>query len=161
MPYANELPQFLPGVRGLTTPFRSDGQTTLPYLQCRLLAPLQSVVRSPNRTSHTIAGKLHIKRSLLCRSRSPVTHPKTPVDSTPRPITAAAPRKRAPTHHYKPHPSYRSSSPFKGGVRRTGDLAFTDQAAAVTVFAWLGLLPCLPKAVRSSRRAGWLSSFLR
>ncbi len=42
------------------------------------------------------------------RSRSPVTHPKTPVDSTPRPITAAAPRKRAPTHHYKPHPSYSS-----------------------------------------------------
>ena len=42
------------------------------------------------------------------RSRSPVTHPKTPVDSTPRPITAAAPRKRAPTHHYKSHPSYNS-----------------------------------------------------
>ena len=48
------------------------------------------------RTSHT------------CRSRSPVTHPKTPVDSTPRPITAAAPRKRATTHHYKSHPSYNS-----------------------------------------------------
>jgi hypothetical protein len=46
--------------------------------------------------------------SHTCRSRSPVTHPKTPVDSTPRPITAAAPRKRAPTHHYKPHPSYSS-----------------------------------------------------
>ena len=43
---ANELPQLLPGVRGLTTTFRSDGQTTLPCLQCRLLAPLQSVVRS-------------------------------------------------------------------------------------------------------------------
>ena len=42
------------------------------------------------------------------RSRSPVTHPKTPVDSTPRPITAAAPRKRAPTLHYKSHPSYSS-----------------------------------------------------
>ena len=75
------------------------------------------------RTSHT------------CRSRSPVTHPKTPVDSTPRPITAAAPRKRAPTLHYKSLPSYSSSSPFKGGVRRTGDLASTDQAAAVTFFA--------------------------
>ena len=46
--------------------------------------------------------------SHTCRSRSPVTHPKTPVDSTPRPITAAAPRKRAPTHHYKSHPSYSS-----------------------------------------------------
>ena len=42
------------------------------------------------------------------RSRSPVTHPKTPVDTTPRPITAAAPRKRAPTLHYKSHPSYSS-----------------------------------------------------
>ena len=42
------------------------------------------------------------------RSRSPVTHPKTPVDSTPRPITAAAPRKRAPTLYYKSHPSYSS-----------------------------------------------------
>ena len=42
------------------------------------------------------------------RSRSPVTHPKTPVNSSPRPITAAAPRKRAPTHHYKSHPSYNS-----------------------------------------------------
>ena len=40
LPYTNELPQLLPGVRGLTTPFRSDGQTTLPCLQCRLLAPL-------------------------------------------------------------------------------------------------------------------------
>ena len=46
--------------------------------------------------------------SHTCRSRSPVTHPKTPVDSTPRPITAAAPRKRAPTLHYKSHPSYSS-----------------------------------------------------
>ena len=73
--------------------------------------------------------------SHTCRSRSPVTHPKTPVDSTPRPITAAAPLKRAPTHHYKSHPSYSSSSPFKGGVRRTGDLASAVQAAAVTVFA--------------------------
>ena len=42
------------------------------------------------------------------RSRSPVTHPKTPVLSTPRPIPAAAPRMRAPTHHYKSHPSYSS-----------------------------------------------------
>ena len=42
------------------------------------------------------------------RSRSSVTHPKTPVDSTPRPIPAAAPRKRAPTLHYKSHPSYSS-----------------------------------------------------
>ena len=42
------------------------------------------------------------------RSRSPVTHPKTPVDSTTRPIPAAAPRKRAPTLHYKSHPSYSS-----------------------------------------------------
>ena len=42
------------------------------------------------------------------RSRSPVTHPKTPVDSTPRPIPAAAPRKRAPTLYYKSHPSYSS-----------------------------------------------------
>ena len=48
------------------------------------------------RTSHT------------CRSRSPVTHPKTPVLSTPRPIPAAAPRKRVPTLHYKSHPSYSS-----------------------------------------------------
>ena len=39
-------PSALTKVRGLTTPFRSDGQTTLPCLQCRLLAPLQSVVRS-------------------------------------------------------------------------------------------------------------------
>ena len=46
--------------------------------------------------------------SHTCRSRSPVTHPKTPVDSTPRPIPAAAPHKRAPTHHYKSHPSYSS-----------------------------------------------------
>ena len=46
--------------------------------------------------------------SHTCRSRSPVTHPKTPVDSTPRPITAAAPRKRAPTLYYKSHPSYSS-----------------------------------------------------
>ena len=46
--------------------------------------------------------------SHTCRSRSPVTHPKTPVDSTPRPIPAAAPRKRAPTLHYKSHPSYSS-----------------------------------------------------
>ena len=30
LPYANELPQLLPGVRGLTTPFRSDGQTIAP-----------------------------------------------------------------------------------------------------------------------------------
>ena len=36
---------------------------------------------------------------------------------------------------YKSHLSYNSSSPFKGGVRRTGDLATTDQAAAVMVFA--------------------------
>ena len=42
------------------------------------------------------------------RSRSPVTHPKTPVDSTPRPISAAAPRKRAPTLYYKSHPSFSS-----------------------------------------------------
>ena len=46
--------------------------------------------------------------SHTCRSRSPVTHPKTPVLSTPRPIPAAAPRKRVPTHHYKSHPSYSS-----------------------------------------------------
>ena len=46
--------------------------------------------------------------SHTCRSRSPVTHPKTPVLSTPRPIPAAAPRKRAPTLHYKSHPSYSS-----------------------------------------------------
>jgi hypothetical protein len=46
--------------------------------------------------------------SHTCRSRSPVTHPKTPVGSTPRPITAAAPRKRAPTLYYKSHPSYSS-----------------------------------------------------
>ena len=46
--------------------------------------------------------------SHTCRSRSPVTHPKTPVDSTPRPIPAAAPRKRAPTLHYKSHPSFSS-----------------------------------------------------
>ena len=46
--------------------------------------------------------------SHTCHSRSPVTHPKTPVDSTPRPITAAAPRKRAPTLYYKSHPSYSS-----------------------------------------------------
>lgn len=46
--------------------------------------------------------------SHTCRSRSPITHPKTPVDSTPRPTTAAAPRKRAPTLYYKSHPSYSS-----------------------------------------------------
>ena len=46
--------------------------------------------------------------SHTCRSRSPVTHPKTPVDSTPRPITAAAPHKRAPTLYYKSPPSYSS-----------------------------------------------------
>ena len=49
-----------------------------------------------------------VKTNHTRRSRSPVTHPKTPVDSTPRPITAAAPRKRAPTLHYKSHPSYSS-----------------------------------------------------
>ena len=30
------------------------------------------------------------------------------MDSTPRPIPAAAPRKRVPTHHNKSHPSYSS-----------------------------------------------------
>ena len=38
--HANELPQLLPGCRGLTTTFRSVGQTTPPCLQRRLLAPL-------------------------------------------------------------------------------------------------------------------------
>ena len=105
LPYANELPQLLPGVRGLTTPFRSDGQTTLPCLQCRLLAPLQSVVRS---LATSPPQCFVVINSHTRRSRSPVTHPKTPVDSTPRPIPAAAPRKRAPTLHYKSHPSYSS-----------------------------------------------------
>ena len=92
LPYANELPQLLPGVRGLTTPFRSDGQTTLPCLQCRLLAPLQSVVRS---LATSPPQCFVVINSHTRRSRSPVTHPKTPVDSTPRPIPAAAPRKEA------------------------------------------------------------------
>ena len=57
-PPQTKLPQLqreCPALRGLTTTFRSDGQTTAPCLRCRLLAPLQSVVRSPLRTSHTIA----------------------------------------------------------------------------------------------------------
>ena len=83
LPYTNELPQLLPGVRGLTTPFRSDGQMTLPCLQCRLLAPLQSVVRSPNRTSNTIAERLHENKGLLCRQSvvPSLTH-KTPITLT-------------------------------------------------------------------------------
>ena len=52
------------------------------------------------------------------RSRSPVTHPKTPVDSTPRPIPAAAPHKRALTLHYKSHPSYSSIIGFYQPSRR-------------------------------------------
>ena len=56
--------------------------------------------------------------SHTCRSRSPVTHPKTPVDSTPRPMPAAAPRKRAPTHYYKSHPSYSSHHWFFRPSRR-------------------------------------------
>ena len=75
-----------PALRGLTTTFRSDGQTMAPCLRRRLLATLQFVVRSPNRTSHTIAERLHEKTSSLCRqSVTPSLTHKTPV-----PLTYAA-----------------------------------------------------------------------
>ena len=76
----------MPGCRGLTTTFRSVGQTTPPYLQRRLLAPLQSIVRSLATPSPQC---FIVIISHTCRSRSPVTHPKTPVGSSPRPMPAA------------------------------------------------------------------------
>ena len=98
-PPQTRLPQLhreCPALRGLTTTFRSVGQTTLPCLQCRLLAPLQSVVRSPNRTSNTIAGRLHENKGLLCRSRSRRLSPTKRLFRSPtRPIPAAPPRKEA------------------------------------------------------------------
>ena len=88
-PPQTRLPQLhrkCPALRGLTTTFRSDGQTTPPYLQRRLLAPLQSIVRSPSRTSHTIAGRPHIERSSSPRqSVAPSLTHKTPI-----PLTCAA-----------------------------------------------------------------------
>ena len=111
-PQQTRLPQLYrecPTLRALTTTFRSDGQTMAPYLRRCLLAPLQSVVRSPSRTSHTIAGKLHLKRSLLYRSRSLRLSPTKRLFRSPtRPIPAAAPRMRAPLL-YKPHQSYKPS----------------------------------------------------
>ena len=76
----------MPGCRGLTTTFRSVGLTMTPQAPPSSARSASVVVRSlatspPQcfmmRTSHT-----H-------RSRSPVTHPKTPVGSSPRPMPAA------------------------------------------------------------------------
>ena len=69
-------------------------------------------------------------------------------------MPAAAPRMKAPTLQYKSHQSYNSSSPFKGGVRRTGDLAPTDQAAAVMVFAEGSFYPASPMLCGNAAEQG-------
>ena len=82
----SQLHRECPALRDLTTTFRFDGQTMAPCLRRRLLAPLQSVVRSPNRTSLTIAKRLHERKSSLRRqSVAPSLTHKTPV-----PLTFAA-----------------------------------------------------------------------
>ena len=54
-----------------------------PYLRRRLLATLQFVVKSPNRTSLTVAERLHKETSSLCRqSVAPSLTHKTPVSLT-------------------------------------------------------------------------------
>ena len=66
-------------------------RVTAPRLR-RHTPPLQSVVRPQG---FTTAWQPVVVKSFTRRSRSPVTHPKTPVGSTPRPIPAAAPRMKA------------------------------------------------------------------
>ena len=81
---ANEAPSASSRV---SSPSRPDNYLSLhrvsaPRLR-RHTTPLQSVVRSPNRTSITIAERLHEKTSSLCRqSVAPSLTHKTPVSLT-------------------------------------------------------------------------------
>ena len=86
----------------VSSPSRPDNYLSLhrvsaPRLR-RHTTPLQSVVRSPSRTSNTIAERPHENKGLLCRSRSRRLSPtKRLLRSPSRPIPAAPPRREAPS----------------------------------------------------------------